>query len=107
MARREAALRRGLAARRVGTGSGFGLAIVADIAEACGATLSFEDNADGFAVTLRIPREARSKRLRTAPRNPESAHTVNHSITGLRCAEGSAGNSLATAEPSARCRVQA
>jgi signal transduction histidine kinase len=54
--RREAALRRGERLDASGSGSGLGLAIVADIAEACGATLSFEDNADGLAVTLRIPR---------------------------------------------------
>ena len=55
-ARREAALRRGERLDASGSGSGIGLAIVADIAEACGATLFFEDTADGFAVTLRIPR---------------------------------------------------
>jgi signal transduction histidine kinase len=54
--RREAALRRGERLDASGSGSGLGLAIVADIAEACGATLSFDDTADGFAVTLRIPR---------------------------------------------------
>jgi signal transduction histidine kinase len=54
--RREAALRRGERLDASGSGSGLGLAIVADIAEACGATLSFEDTTDGFAVTLRIPR---------------------------------------------------
>jgi len=54
--RREEALRRGSRLDASGPGSGVGLAIVADIAEACGATLSFDDQDQGFGVTLRIPR---------------------------------------------------
>jgi signal transduction histidine kinase len=63
--RREAALRRGERLDATGTGSGLGLAIVADIAEACGATLSFEDTANGFTVTFRIPRAGEKQ----APQN--------------------------------------
>lgn len=55
-ARREAALKRGERLDASGSGSGLGLAIVADIAEACGGSLSFDDDADGFAVVFRIPR---------------------------------------------------
>jgi signal transduction histidine kinase len=55
-ARREAALRRGERLDASGSGSGLGLAIVAEIAEACGGGLSFDEDADGFAVVLRIPR---------------------------------------------------
>jgi signal transduction histidine kinase len=54
--RREEALRRGSRLDASGPGSGVGLAIVADIAEACGATLSFDEQDQGFGVTLRIPR---------------------------------------------------
>ena len=55
-ARREAALKRGERLDASGSGSGLGLAIVADIAEACGATFSFDEEAEGFSVTLLIPR---------------------------------------------------
>ena len=54
--KREEALRRGERLDASGPGSGVGLAIVADIAEACGATLSFDEIDEGFGVTLRIPR---------------------------------------------------
>jgi signal transduction histidine kinase len=54
--RREEALRRGTRLDASASGSGVGLAIVADIAESCGATLSFDAQAQGFSVTLRIPR---------------------------------------------------
>jgi signal transduction histidine kinase len=61
--RREEALRRGARLDASGPGSGVGLAIVADIAEASGATLSFDERADGFGVTLHIPggRTAKSR----------------------------------------------
>lgn len=52
----EEVLRRGTRLDASGPGSGVGLAIVADIAEACGAKLSFEERDQGFGVTLRIPR---------------------------------------------------
>jgi signal transduction histidine kinase len=52
----EEALRRGTRLDASGPGSGVGLAIASDIAEACGATLSFDALAQGFGVTLRIPR---------------------------------------------------
>ena len=52
----EEVLRRGTRVDASGPGSGVGLAIVADIAESCGATLSFDEQDQGFGVTLRIPR---------------------------------------------------
>jgi signal transduction histidine kinase len=55
-ARRDEALERGKSLDETGRGSGIGLAIVADIVEACGGTLSFEDRDHGFSVTLSIPR---------------------------------------------------
>ena len=54
--RREEVLRRGTRLDASRPGSGVGLAIVADIAEACGAALSFDEHIQGFGVTLRIPR---------------------------------------------------
>ena len=59
--KREEALRRGERLDASGPGSGVGLAIVADIAEACGATLSFDEIDEGFGVTLRIPRGCPAK----------------------------------------------
>ena len=61
--RREEALRRGTRLDASGPGSGVGLAIVADIADSCGATLSFDEQDQGFGVTLRIPR-GRSREAR-------------------------------------------
>ena len=61
--RREEALRRGTRLDASGPGSGVGLAIVADIANSCGATLSFDEQDQGFGVTLRIPR-GRSREAR-------------------------------------------
>jgi signal transduction histidine kinase len=52
--RREATLKRGERLDASGSGTGLGLAIVADIAEACGATLSFDEQAVGLSVTLRV-----------------------------------------------------
>jgi signal transduction histidine kinase len=60
-ARREEALRRGERLDASGSGTGLGLAIVADIADACGATLTFGQQATGFSVTLRIPRASHSR----------------------------------------------
>jgi signal transduction histidine kinase len=60
-ARRKEALRRGERLDASGSGTGLGLAIVADIADACGATLTFDEQATGFSVTLRIPRAAPSR----------------------------------------------
>jgi signal transduction histidine kinase len=51
---REAALKRGERLDASGAGTGLGLAIVADIAEACGATLSFDEQAVGLSVTFRV-----------------------------------------------------
>ena len=61
--RREEALRRGTRLDASGPGSGVGLAIVADIADSGGATLSFDEQDQGFGVTLRIPR-GRSREAR-------------------------------------------
>ena len=61
--RREEVLRRGTRLDASRPGSGVGLAIVADIAEACGAALSFDEHIQGFGVTLRIPR-GRARELR-------------------------------------------
>ena len=58
----EEVLRRGTRLDASGRGSGVGLTIVADIAEACGATLSFDEQDQGFAVTLRFPRGRSSER---------------------------------------------
>jgi signal transduction histidine kinase len=55
-AHHEEVWRRGTRLDASGAGSGVGLAIVADIAEACGAALSFDAPDQGFGVTLRIPR---------------------------------------------------
>jgi signal transduction histidine kinase len=55
-ARREEALRRGERLDASGSGTGLGLAIVTDIADACDTTLTFDEQATGFSVTLRIPR---------------------------------------------------
>jgi len=60
-ARRDEALRRGERLDASGAGSGLGLAIVADICDACGATLSFDEQDAGLSVTLRIPRAAPQK----------------------------------------------
>jgi len=61
--RRDDALRRGERLDASGPGSGVGLAIVADIADSCGATLSFDEQDQGFGVTLRVPR-GRSRETR-------------------------------------------
>jgi signal transduction histidine kinase len=50
------ALKRGERLDASGAGYGLGLAIVADIAEACGAKLSLDEADPGLSVTLRIPR---------------------------------------------------
>lgn len=49
------ALKRGVRLDMSDAGSGLGLAIVADIADACGATLTLDNQPDGFAATLRLP----------------------------------------------------
>lgn len=59
----EEVLRRGTRLDASGPGSGVGLAIVADIAESCGAILSFDEQDQGFGVTLSIPR-GRSRETR-------------------------------------------
>jgi signal transduction histidine kinase len=55
-ARRNEALERGMSLDDPGRGSGIGLAIVADIVEAWGGTLSFGERDHGLSVTLSIPR---------------------------------------------------
>jgi hypothetical protein len=52
-----------------GPGTGLGLAIMADIVDACGATLTFDEQATGFSITLRIPRAVaqETKRITTGP----------------------------------------
>lgn len=53
--RRAAALRRGERLDMSGPGAGLGLAIVADIAEAWSAEVSFAQNSDGFSASLSLP----------------------------------------------------
>lgn len=52
------ALKRGTRLDTSGAGAGLGLAIVAEIAEAWGATLAFERPDGGFCVSLRLPAAA-------------------------------------------------
>jgi len=77
-ARREEALKRGERLDASGCGTGLGLAIVADIADACGATLTFDEQATGFSVTLRIPR-ALAQEAKTTDDGPD---TISLSFVG-------------------------
>jgi signal transduction histidine kinase len=56
--RREEALRRGGRLDQAAPGDGLGLSIVADIADAWGATLAFDTPERGLRVTLRIPAQS-------------------------------------------------
>jgi hypothetical protein len=78
-ARREEALRRGKRLDVSGSGTGLGLAIVADIADACGATLTFHEQAIGFSTTLRIRRAVaqETKRITTDPIPRSDTELVN------------------------------
>jgi signal transduction histidine kinase len=53
---REAVLKRGVRADEAGPGSGFGLAIVSDLAEVYGGAISLSDSPEGgLRATLRLP----------------------------------------------------
>ncbi|MCJ7788409.1 MAG: ATP-binding protein, partial [Methyloceanibacter sp.] len=60
--RQEEMLGRGARLDNSGPGAGLGLAIVTDIADAWGGTLSFETLETGFRVDLRLPPARRSVR---------------------------------------------
>lgn len=65
--RQDEVLRRGTRLDASGTGTGIGLAIVKDIAETWGASLSFETTDDGFGARLSIPLAAAPSASRRAP----------------------------------------